>query len=60
MPSVDAARGAAVADQVHALHKIKSHTLDYVIAQRDKAGKAFFHDHISDKMIERQVIDFIK
>ena len=41
------------------IQKIKIHTLDYVIAQRDRAGKAFLHDHISDRMIERQVIDFI-
>jgi hypothetical protein len=59
MPSVDADRGAVVADQVHALQKIKIHTLDYIIAQRDRVGKAFFHDHISGRVIERQVIDFI-
>lgn len=60
MPSVDVACGAAGADQDHALQKIKSHPLEYAIDQRDGAGKAFLRDHISDRMIEHQDIDFIK
>jgi hypothetical protein len=58
MPSADAARGAAVADQVHPLHRIKSYTSKRITVQREQASKAFFGDHISNKAIRRQGFDF--